>query len=801
MPYRRWCKWCTMARLKNIAHHKLPAFSREIPLLVMDYAFLKSSDDADFLTILVAKVYPYKTIFAVPCPVKGPDAFVTRRMASFLRQCGLTQITYMCDQEFSLTAMMNEALQVVKCSGEWIGAIPERSPVGESQSNGRAERSVQQLEDQVRTLFAELEHNLGTKLPSDHPLLSWLVEYAAVIINKYHPHEEEGKTSYELMHGHDVDERLAMFGEKVFFHVPNKRRSKLDLRWSQGIFLGTTMHSTESYVGLPSGYDIRTNAVARVRSDQCWDKELAQKLTGTPAFPSRLPDDSIIETFDNPHLSLDEDALKLLDVENLEDPMSPMPVSLKDGSVLPSLRITVADLEKFEFSSGCPRCTDLQLGRTNTRKNHSDDCRRRVYQQMWLHQDPKILKWLREHPVDRAKVGPSIDVEYQDMDQAPASVRAALLPGGKMGTSDPADLPKGTPGRPMPETSPAAASSSSQGRASHNVVVAEDLDESDFRTVTSLLVHHGVEPVEAQRFVTSTVRAHNKKSFFEMYGQGGLSRTAEVYKGLNVVGLRALDLRTLRPDGKAWDFSRRSDRDWAFKLVQEEEPDWIIGSPPCTSFSALNHGFNYPKMDAKEVDRRWREGMIHLKFMCKLYRHQLRHNKFFLHEHPRGAKSWSQDCIRRLLQRNDVNVALCHQCAFGAEAKTDDGGSELILKPTRFMSNSLPMLKELGKECDRKHRHQHLLSGRAAGAAFYPLKLMKAILRGISRTADATQSLQSLQEEEYDTHLLMSIAPLDNSLPSHDPASSADSNSGSSSTLPIQGGGQVRIDYQPCHFS
>ena len=149
--------------------------------------------------------------------------------------------------------------------------------------------------------------------------------------------------------------------------------------------------------------------------------------------------------------------------------------------------------------------------------------------------------------------------------------------------------------------------------------------------------------------------------------------------------------------------------------------------------------------------------MLHLKFMCKRYRYQVRRGRDFLHENPRCSRSWSQDCIRRLLKRSDVNVALCHQCQFGAESRTDDGGSKLILKPARFMSNSLYMLKELGKQCSRQHPHHELLGGRAAAAAFYPHRLLTAMLRGTARTTEAMHTVQALFQGEYGTQLLTSL--------------------------------------------
>ena len=70
-------------------------------------------------------------------------------MASFFRTCGLMHFTYMSDQEGACRTMIDEAVQQAKARGEWISPIPETSAVGESQSNGRAERSVQRLEDHV----------------------------------------------------------------------------------------------------------------------------------------------------------------------------------------------------------------------------------------------------------------------------------------------------------------------------------------------------------------------------------------------------------------------------------------------------------------------------------------------------------------------------------------------------------------------------------------------------------------------------------------------------------------------------
>ena len=120
----------------------------------------------------------------------------------------------------------------------------------------------------------------GATISNGHPVLAWLVEYVAVLINKYHVAEGESESAYQKLHGNDPSERLAYFGEKVFFFVPTKRRSNLDLRWSAGIFLGTVMSTNEALVGLPNGDVTRARGVARLRPDQRWDINLMNKLRG-----------------------------------------------------------------------------------------------------------------------------------------------------------------------------------------------------------------------------------------------------------------------------------------------------------------------------------------------------------------------------------------------------------------------------------------------------------------------------------------------------------------------------------------
>ena len=65
-------------------------------------------------------------------------------------------------------------------------AVPETSSPGEPQSNGAAERSIQLVEDLSRTLKLCLEDRIGAKIPSNHPVLEWLVLYTGTLLTKCH---------------------------------------------------------------------------------------------------------------------------------------------------------------------------------------------------------------------------------------------------------------------------------------------------------------------------------------------------------------------------------------------------------------------------------------------------------------------------------------------------------------------------------------------------------------------------------------------------------------------------------------
>ena len=131
--------------------------------------------------------------------------------------------------------------------------------------------------------------------------------------------------------------------------------------------------------------------------------------------------------------------------------------------------------------------------------------------------------------------------------------------------------------------------------ADDDMDAADHPDSVQFGMDVDMLMSMGVEPVDAIRYVRKCMRHTAAVTFIEAYGRGGLSDEARK-SSFNVNGLRALDFACLKDNGDRWDFAKAGDRAEAMRLVDAEDPDWIVGSPPCTAFSLLNVGLNYPKM-------------------------------------------------------------------------------------------------------------------------------------------------------------------------------------------------------------
>jgi thiol-disulfide isomerase/thioredoxin len=193
IPFRSWCPHCMRGKSKA-SGHRMSTQVREKPILSLDYAFLGVSKgasreerlqleaeavDAGHTPTLVMFDSESRSIYAYAATRKGYNEHLCRQIVHDLDNLGYKEIVLKSDQE---PAMMS-LVEIVKAN--WNGdAALENSPIRESEANGAVERAIQTWEGQVRTLKDALEYRLRCTIPPDHPIMTWMVEYAASLIRR-----------------------------------------------------------------------------------------------------------------------------------------------------------------------------------------------------------------------------------------------------------------------------------------------------------------------------------------------------------------------------------------------------------------------------------------------------------------------------------------------------------------------------------------------------------------------------------------------------------------------------------------
>ena len=260
--------------------------------------------------------------------------------------------------------------------------------------------------------------------------------------------------------------------------------------------------------------------------------------------------------------------------------------------------ITKRDFIKFGYSERCPLCLDMQAGVPRPTTHHTDECRLRIYLNLYDSNDAKWKSIERRFPDLRKRQG---------MEEENVNVEGVRA--GDVGNSKAPDTPMADDRhfQPGPELS-----SDMQFENSSGIVPEDDdgfdagladdtlmdggspynleediidptfpdimgfddeaMPESD--AMMSALIAAGTSPEAASNFVHRVIGEKNATTFMEMYGQGSLVAEANKQRcSLNVEGLRAFDRRTHKPDGSPWNFNVRADRKLTREMIHAEEPE------------------------------------------------------------------------------------------------------------------------------------------------------------------------------------------------------------------------------------
>ena len=172
--------------------------------------------------------------------------WIAKRAAKFIDQLGHIRVTLRCENEPVIEALAREIAQARQ---EGSQTVPERSTVGESQSNGIIERAVGLVAGQARTLKAALEHRIGARVPPDARILCWLVEFFGVLDEQVRHRQGRKDTAARTTRGRRDNTPILEFGEKILC-MPAKpaRGGQWEPRFHPGVFVGMLNSSSEAVV-------------------------------------------------------------------------------------------------------------------------------------------------------------------------------------------------------------------------------------------------------------------------------------------------------------------------------------------------------------------------------------------------------------------------------------------------------------------------------------------------------------------------------------------------------------------------
>ena len=743
LPYRSWCSDCIRGKGLTAAHRKRGGGEEDKklrkPLVAIDYFYL-GQDEQQSLPILAMVEEQTGRTYAICVPEKGiGHQYSVAAAAKMLKVSGCLGGILKSDTERPLVALRNKLQEMYPTLGS------EDATKGESQSNGLIESYVGKIQAQARTMRSALERHYPG-LHARHPVLTWMVDYAASLLSRFN-RGADGMTPFERSTGRPWRARLPEFGEAVWFQPLKGERlkGKLEPRFEEAIYLDLQEGSVMKWVGNASGVQRCWTIKCKTGADR-WNQEMMRDLVG---LPWRL----------RPKVEESESEVRVpraIEVElpplALEEEPVPKPAEGRKRRYEPRgiyIRRNV-ELREFGYTPGCDGCDAARMELSH--KHHSSACKARIREEMMKTEEGRrkvealekraeefIVKFKeaqdeaaalqqkrkedgegdiaekRQKQTDSEERRLAGEREFEELVQ---EGNLPMLPSSESVLPDPllaeefAGRGDGSAEAPlevdeeMVDEKPAMEIGSLEALCCRG---AEDfqqhLHEVMFHETAELLRD---EVVEAQRLKLqlghiSVYEAYGidpmkkRPMIFEVFSPPRLSKYARD-KGL--VGGVALDLTTVDDEGQAWNFSKAEMREKAEKLVEELQPELILGCPPCGPFSILQN-LNKGKMDAEKFAEKLGEAREHLRFCCKLYKGQLRRKKFFLHEHPDLATSWKEEPVEELLQMPEVLRIQGDMCRHGMVGADEYGGGA-VKKRSGFMTNSEHIAEELNLFCENK---------------------------------------------------------------------------------------------------
>ena len=420
-PYRNWCEHCNKGRGVGQPHRSMRGEYKEseVARVLMDYGYLHEeetvveeehgnrTESKISMTIMVLIETLCSSVWAYALDSKGSETldWLSRQVVQDIETVGLSQerIIMKSDQEASMVQLQKE---VARQRSDFGTAI-ENSKVGDSNSNGKIERTIREVKGLIRTMRSALEENIKEKIRLDSPIVPWLIRHVGYIVTRCRI-GEDGKTAMQRIKGRKVNVPWVGFGEMILFKLPKVQHMPGDFhdRFESGIWLGCTIRSGEHLVGTSRGV-YKVSSVLRKAEDRRWSASAFKDLKGSPVEPVPGSGSSKITAFS-----------KKRDTETAKESVVYAPAPAREEPELRVAYIYKKDVVKYGPTPGCAGCRAAMNPTGNFRAKHSQECRARFEEELKKTEEGKKRFERAEERMDNAVARKFEDIiEEKDADK------------------------------------------------------------------------------------------------------------------------------------------------------------------------------------------------------------------------------------------------------------------------------------------------------------------------------------------------------------------------------------------------
>ncbi len=757
----------------------------------------------EIVKCLVVRCFATKVVLAHVVPYKGvgEDDTVAEMVVEDIAWLGHTRVIVKADGEPALQSLIRRVLEIAKVDCKDLEQLSKEDPAAyDSQSNGGTEVGVRMIRGLFRSIKLCLEERLNKFIPIDHPVVGWMLQHTCLLLNVM-VRGTDGLTAWARVKGRTFGQQLVGFAEAVLYRYPAKGpghtpSGNMGAIGGEGIFIGYNKNSNTFIVATESGI-IGARSITRRSESERWQPEAVAKIRDLPGAARERPQRprvgfsegatetgpmaeatrptamrrlrinmSDLRTYDHyeetcqqcKHIrrygkarkgGIHNDTCRSKLVEKMQGTEAGRARLAEDEQ-----RITQAMAEHIEQAD--QQGTQEQRAAPAVATAPREFLERSQDGQCVGARPPSSARVRNEHAPEAAEAGraerpegrePHVDLE---VDHGGQEDMAGWLPvpGGEAAPATPRGTPQQVHGdAAATEGDDQAMEEDTRGGGDIDMDFIGSLEvEGDLGRLEPSAEDYASQLLLCQlgslgRCYRREARKTAKVFVSEIYSPPRITEMIRKSKARHLLPGFALDITVNDPaDGRPWDFSLAHKRERARRLVMEQKPYMLIGSPMCTHFCTWQALNIVKSKDRESMERARIAAEVHIKFVTELYHMQMDNNRYFLHEHPMFATSWSLASMESVSGRPGVQRVRGDQCQFGAEIKIGVHAGDPIMKPSGFLTNSPAVARVLnvrctgvGGQCSRPTGGAHrLCSGQhAANAAIYPKGLCRAVLRGV----------------------------------------------------------------------